>query len=150
MKRLLVSCFLALLLSGCCGPLRTVPPQQETKLASLADSVWAFSLAHPDGFTLNIRQMTVPAEGIAVSYAATQHTHAREGLQAVLDHALAHEGYVGGWLNVADSLYYFDSVRLFPEDSLAAALRFGRANAQHSVYILSTATEVPLHDTPNL
>lgn len=146
MKRLLLSCFLALLLLGGCGTLRrTAPPQQETKLAALADSVWAFSLAHPDGFTLNIRKMTVPAEGIAVSYAATQHTHAREGLRAVLDHALAHEGYVGGWLNTEDSLYYFDSVRLFPEDSLSAALRFGRANAQHSVFILSTATEIPLH-----
>ncbi len=146
MKRLLLSCALALLLLGGCGTLRKgAAPVQETDVLSLADTVWAYSLAHPDGFTLHLKTMTQPSEGIAVSYAATQHTHAREGLRAVLDHALAHEGYVGGWLNAADSLYYFDSVRLFPEDSLSAALRFGRANAQHSVFILSTATEVPLH-----
>ena len=34
-----------------------------------ADAVWEFSQSHPDGFTLDIRTMTEPTEGIAVSYA---------------------------------------------------------------------------------
>ena len=110
----------------------------------IADKVWAFGLAHPDGFTLDIRTMTEPTEGIAVSYAATQNSHSREQLDNVVEHALRHEGYVGGWYDDRNGLYDFDSTRLFPEDRLEDALRFGRENGQHSVYILSTGTDVPI------
>jgi hypothetical protein len=41
-------------------------------------------------------------------------------------------------------LYYFDSTRLYPENWLEDALRFGRENGQHMVYILSTGEEVPV------
>ena len=59
--------------------------------------------------------MTEPTEGIAVSYAATQNGHSRDQLDKVIGHALQHEGYVGGWYNSEDGLYYFDSTKLFPE-----------------------------------
>jgi len=42
------------------------------EIETIADQVWAFSLSHPDGYTLDIRTMTEPTEGIAVSYAETQ------------------------------------------------------------------------------
>lgn len=148
MRRLLILCLSLVLLAGCRCQRAGEPSvtQVDTvSISALADTVWAYSLAHPDGFTLDLRTMTEPSEGIAVSYAATQNSHSREELPAVLAHALAHEGYLGGWLNLADSLYYYDSVRLFPEDSLEAALSFGCANAQHSVFILSTATDLPLN-----
>ena len=45
---------------------------------------------------------------------------------------------------LADSLYYFDSVRLFPEDSLSAAVNFGKANHQEAVYRLSSGEEIRL------
>ena len=108
----------------------------------IADKVWIYSQTHPDGFTLDIRTMTEPTEGICVAYAATQNSHSREQLPYVINHALRHDGFVGGWLNTVDSLYYFDSDRVFPEDSLAAALRFARENGQISVFVLSTSMEI--------
>lgn len=113
-------------------------------VADIADKVWAYSQTHAGGFTLDLRTMTEPSEGIAVSYAATQNSHSRSRLDAVVSHALHHDGYVGGWLNTADSLYYFDSTRLFPEGEIGSAVRFGRDNSQHSLFIISTSTEVPL------
>ena len=86
--------------------------------------------------------MTEPTEGIAVSYAATQDSHSRNQLDFVVEHALQHDGYVGGWLNTENGLYYFDSTKLFPEDQLEDALQFGKENGQTSVYILSTGTDV--------
>ena len=118
-------------------------PGQE-RIAVLADQVWTYSQSHPDGFTLELRSMTEPAEGIAVSYAATQGSHSRQSLGNVVGHALGHDGYVGGWLNEADGLYYFDSTRLFPEDSLRQALQFGKQNRQQSAYILSAGVDLPI------
>lgn len=116
----------------------------QTNVSAISDNVWAFSQTHPDGFTLDIRTMTEPTEGIAVSYAATQNSHSRDQLDKVVRHALQHDGYVGGWLNSEDGLYYFDSTRLFPENDLKGALQFGKDNGQNSVFILSTYTDVPL------
>lgn len=93
---------------------------------------------------MDIRTWTEPSAGIAVSYEATQESHSREGLDYVISHALAHEGYVGGWLNSEDGLYYFDSVRVFPEDALDAAVSFGKANHQYAIYILSSGEEIRL------
>ncbi len=111
-------------------------------VAAIADRVWAFGQAHPDGFTIDVRTLAEPAEGIAVSHAATQNSHSRGDLERVVEHALRHDGYAGGWYNPENGLYYFDSTRLFPEDRLEDALRFGRENGQHTVYILSTGREV--------
>lgn len=113
-------------------------------ITMLADKVWAYSKAHPDGFMLDIRTMTDPTEGIAVSYAETQNSHSRAQLDKVVRHAVQHDGYVGGWLNSDDGLYYFDSSKLFPENELRSALQFGRDNRQYSVYILSLGTEIPV------
>jgi len=113
-------------------------------ITMLADKVWMYGQAHPDGFMLDIRTMTEPAEGIAVSYAETQNSHSRAQLDKVVRHAVQHDGYVGGWLNSNDGLYYFDISKLFPENELRSALQFGRDNRQYSVYILSLGTEIPV------
>ncbi len=125
-------------------PLASASATDQNNVSVIADKVWDFSKSHPDGFTLDIRTMTEPKEGIAVSYAATQDSHSRDQLERVVHHALQNDGYVGGWYNREDSLYYFDSTRLFAEDSLDAAIQFARENAQHSVFILSTRTDIPL------
>jgi ABC-type amino acid transport substrate-binding protein len=117
---------------------------EQSNITTIADKVWAFSQAHPDGFTIDIRTMTEPTEGIAVSYAATQKSHSRDQLDKVVGHALQHEGYVGGWHNSDDGLYYFDSTKLFPENNLKGAIQFGKENGQYSLFILSTNTEIPL------
>ena len=117
---------------------------EQDSITAIANKVWAFSQTHPDGFTLDIRTMTEPTEGIAVSYAATQNSHSRDQLNKVVDHALQHDGYVGGWLS-DNGLYYFDSTRLFPETSLKEALQFGKENGQQSAFILSTFTDIPMN-----
>ena len=117
---------------------------EQRNISQVADKVWAFSQSHPNGFTLNIRTMAEPTEGIAVSYAATQSSHSRAQLDKVVNHAFQNSGYVGGWYNKENGLYYFDSTRLFPEDSLQEAIRFGEENGQQSVYIQSSSTEIPI------
>lgn len=116
----------------------------EQSISTIADKVWAYSQSHPDGFTLDIRTMREPKEGIAVSYAATQNHHSRNQLDEVVTHALQNNGYVGGWYNSMDGLYYFDSSRLFPEGRLNEVIQFGKDNGQQSVYRLSSSTEIPI------
>ena len=115
-----------------------------SRVKTLSDSVWTYSISHPDGFTMDITTLTEPTEGVVVAYAATQGCHSRKQLNRVVRHAIRHDGYVGGWLDTADSLYYFDSSRIFPEDSLDAAIRFGVKNKQIAIYVLSDGREVRL------
>lgn len=110
----------------------------------VVERVWKYSRTHPDGFTLSVSTMDEPTEGISVAYAATQDCHSKEGLEYVVSHSLEHDGYVGGWLDTADSLYYFDSVRIFPESQRDSALSFARRNGQIAVYILSSGEEIRL------
>ena len=139
MKQLILSLSLCLctafVLSSCGG---------NENIDGLAEQVWEYAKSHPDGFTLDLSTMTEPAQGIAVSYAATQGCHSKESLTRVIRHAKWHCGYVGGWLDSDSGLYYFDSTRLFPENRLEAAMNFGRKNSQRAVFILSTGTEISL------
>ncbi len=141
MKKFIVC---SLVLMALCACKRSAPSQEKENVSEIADKVWIFSQSHPDGFTLDIRTFTEPTIGIAVSYAATQNSHSREMLDSVVKHSLSHDGYVGGWYNEDDSLYYFDSTRLFPEDSLDSALSFGKENKQLGVFILSSSTYIPI------
>ena len=110
--------------------------------AAAAEWVWTYSQAHPDGFTVDIRGRKESTEGISVAYAATQDRHSKEDLGDVVSHALAHDGYVGGWWNSEDSLYYFDSVRIIPESEPGEAVSFALENEQLAFYVLSTGEEV--------
>ena len=116
---------------------------EKDSIATISNKVWIFSQTHPDGFTIDIRTMTELTEGIAVSYAETQNSHSRDQLDKVIRHALSHDGFVGGWLNTKNNLYYFDSAKLFPENALKDAIQFGKENEQYSVSILSTNTNIP-------
>lgn len=113
-----------------------------SKVKTQSDKIWTYSQSHPDGFTIDIRTMTEPTEGIAVSYYATQGSHSRKNLNRVVRHAIRHDGYVGGWLDTADSLYYFDSTRLFPEDSLEDAIKFGLKNRQKAIFSIEGKREI--------
>ena len=137
---MVVAC--SLLLTACHSYSRLV---NGSSVRAVADSVWTYSLSHPDGFTMNLATMTEPTVGVVVAYAATQGCHSRKQLGRVVRHAIRHDGYVGGWLDTSDSLYYFDSSRLFPEDSIAAAIRFGVENKQLAVYVLSKGAEIRLN-----
>ena len=73
---------------------------EQSNITLIANNVWAFSQTHTDGFTIDIRTMTEPTEGIAVSYAATQNSHSRDQLDKVVKHALQHEGYVSNYSDI--------------------------------------------------
>lgn len=124
------------------GTLTLVSCDPKENVNSMVEKAWTFSQSHPDGFTVDVRTMTTPTKGIAVSYAATQDSHSRESLTFVVEHALNHDGYVGGWLDSESGLYYFDSTKIFPEDQLEEALEFARENGQKAVYIISTGKEI--------
>ena len=143
-------CFLTVILTLCSSTVLAAcsnygTPTEQDSITPISDKVWTFSQSHPDGFTLDIRTMTEPAEGIAVSYAETQNSHSRDQLDKVVSHALCHDGYVGGWLNTGNGLYYFDSTKLFPETSLKEAIQFGKENGQYSVFILSANSDIPVN-----
>ena len=108
----------------------------------LVNVIWAMGQMYPEGFTLDINTLQQPTKGIAVSYLATQNSFDKKDIPAVIKHAKAHNGYIGGWYNSENGKYYFDSTRLFPEDSLTAALAFARENEQNSVYDLSKGIEI--------
>ena len=139
---------LAIVIAGitACGPLARTARQGVVTSVSETDQVteriWEYSLTHPEGFTLNIREMEVPSEGICVAYSATQGKHSKGDLDYVVSHALEHDGFVGGWLDSEDSLYYFDSVRIFPEADSTEAVSFAIENGQLAVFVLSTGEEI--------
>ena len=108
----------------------------------LCNFLWEFGMKHPAGFTLDIDTFEQPSEGIMVSYAATQNSFDKKALLKVIKHAKAHDGVVGGWLDPETGKYYFDSTRIFPEDSLAAAVAFARENGQLSVYVASKGIDI--------
>ena len=136
---------LCLTVLAACGPVARTARQEAVASASeevVANWVWTYSQAHPDGFTVDIRERKEPTEGISVAYAATQNRHSKEALGDVVSHALAHDGFVGGWWNSEDSLYYFDSVRILPENEPGEAVTFALENEQLAVYVLSTGEEL--------
>ena len=108
----------------------------------LANVLYVTGEMYPEGFTLDLNTMRQPKEGLMVSYKETQNSFDRKSLLNVIKHARAHENLVGGWYNPEEGLYYFDSTRSFPEDSLAAALAFARENLQHTVYVTSLGINV--------
>ena len=108
--------------------------QQKANDKDLATTIWMMREMFPEGFTLDLNTMQIPHEGLMVSYKATQDHFDRASIPAVIKHAHAHDNIVGGWRDPDTGLYYFDSTRCFPEDSLAAALAFARENGQHTVY----------------
>lgn len=120
---------------------------EQDKVSALVEEIWTLSQNRPAGFTLDIRTMAEPTEGISVAYAEFMNSCSRDQLEDVVRHAIHHDCYVGGWLDNRDSTYYFDSVRLFPESSLKDAIQFGRENNQYSAYILSSDTLVPMDGT---
>lgn len=132
MKHSSFTALLLLLLAPCFSSAQTSLSDKE-----LSSFIWEFAQKHPTGFTLDINTFEQPAEGIMVSYAATQNSFDKKALVKVVRHARAHDGYVGGWLDPETGKYFFDSTRVFPEDSLAAAVAFARENGQSTVYVAS-------------
>lgn len=108
----------------------------------LFDRVWEYSEENPDGFTLNIETFKTVKKGIAVAYYATQDCYGKQGLNFALNHALTNNKILGGWLNVENEHYYFDSIRIFTE--LIKAIQFGIENKQIAIFNITTLEEISI------
>lgn len=126
------------------------PESKKEKLnkTEIADYVWTFAQQQPDGFTLNILTLKPVTKGFVVSYFETQNSFGRESLTRVIEHSLNHEAVVGGWPK-NDSLYYFDSNKIFPDEELASAIAFGIENKQDAIYDLTNNREIDINDSTN-
>lgn len=114
--------------------------------STVRNRILSMGRSHPEGFTLDVHTMEEPKTGIAVAYSETKGIRGGRDIYKVTAHAYSHDGYVGGWKDKESGNYYYESVKLFPEDNLEEAMNFARENGQKSVYILSSETEVPVQD----
>lgn len=112
--------------------------------STVRNRILSMGRSHPEGFTLDVHTMEEPKTGIAVAYAETKGIRGGRDIYKVTAHAYSHDGYVGGWKDKESGNYYYESVKLFPEEDLEEAMKFARENGQKSVYILSSETEVPV------
>lgn len=100
----------------------------------LIERVWDYSQNNPEGFTISLDTMQTPSTGYCVAYEETQNSHGKESLERVINHAIAHNNFVGGWLNEENGKYYFDSIRIF--DDFEEAREFAKANRQIAFFDL--------------
>jgi len=112
----------------------SVCQKQENTPDETVNYAWDYASHHPDGFMLNIQKKEPVTRGISVAYFETQNSFGKESLNKVVEHTFKHEAIVGGWLNTDDSLYYFDSDKIFPDGAYAEAISFAKENQQLSIY----------------
>jgi len=88
-----------------------------------------------EGFTMNIFTFETPTSGYVVAVKETQNSFGLMGLKKVVNHAKKNGGYVGGWFNVENGKYYFDSV--FIIENRKEALKLGKLNKQIAIFSLN-------------
>lgn len=118
-------------------------PPSDTE--NLAHQVEVYAESHPDGFTIHLPDFAVPTSGIVVSYSGAMHSYSELDVSSTVEHALLHDSVVGGWRNNEQNVYVYGSNRIFPEDSLEAAIAFGKANEQIAIYVLSCDSTIYLN-----
>lgn len=111
-------------------------------MEKLKEAIEEIARQNPDGFTVDLTTLKKVTKGISVAYLETQDSFDEEGLKRVLSHALAHDRKVGGWLNEANGMFYYDSVRIFTD--LEKAKQFGRENNQIAIFNLTTLELIKL------
>ena len=120
---------------------------KELLLHELMKKLSLIARNNPEGFTVQLPDCEPVTSGFVVSYAATQNSFGRKGLQRALNHALSHNGVIGGWLNKDNGKYYFDSSIVFnnKEDAIA----FGIENQQLAVFDLNNMQEIEVNELIN-
>ena len=111
-------------------------------MKNLIDRVWEYSLNNPQGFTLDLETFESVKFGICVAYKETQNSHDKESLEKVIHHATTHNKILGGWLNIENNKFYFDSVRIFK--NLEQALEFAKEQEQLAIFDLTNLKEINL------
>jgi fructokinase len=111
-------------------------------MTNLFNAIKKIAEQNPDGFTVKIPDLTDLKDGYIVAYLETQNCFGDEGLKKVLNHALQHEGIVGGWKNRENRQYYFDSSKVF--DNPEEAIRWGIENKQIAIFDLTSQKVIEL------
>ncbi|KPE49780.1 hypothetical protein [Chryseobacterium indologenes] len=111
-------------------------------MKNLIERVWEYSINNPDGFTLNLETLKPVKFGIAVAALETQNSFDKESLEKVIKHALQNGKIVGGWLNVEDGRFYFDSIRIFRNSELEKAIEYGRQEQQIAIFDITNLKEI--------
>lgn len=111
-------------------------------MVNFIDAIQKIAEQNPEGFTVDLTTLKRITKGISVAYIETQDSFGIEGLERVINHALAHDRKVGGWMNEDDGQYYYDSVRIFTD--LEEAKRFGRENKQIAIFDLTNLRLIKL------
>ena len=113
-------------------------------MKTLFTTITMIAAANPAGFTINLTDMQPATDGYAVAIAETQNSFGVDGLNSVIQYA-ANNGKinaVGGWLDSATGLYYYDAVIVCKSRETAA--RLGRINKQIAIFDLSNKIEIRL------
>lgn len=113
-------------------------------MKDLVTRVWEHAQQNPDGFTLNLETLKPVRLGIAVSYEETQDSFGLNDLPKVVEHSLSHDKVVGGWKNVENGKFYFDSVKIFQNRDKPQAIQFGRENNQIAIFDITNVEEITL------
>jgi len=108
----------------------------------IKESIKEMANQNPLGFTVDLTTLKKVTGGISVAYLETQNSFGDEGLEKVLQHAMAHDKKVGGWLDEDSGYFYFDSVRIFT--NLEAAIQFGRENKQIAIFDITNLRLIKL------
>jgi fructokinase len=108
----------------------------------LLEAIKKIAERKPEGFTVQIPSLTPLKSGYIAAYLETQNCFGDEGLKKVLKHALEHEGIVGGWKNIENQQFYFDSSKVF--DNVEEAAIFAVENEQIAIFNLAEKREIRL------
>lgn len=110
----------------------------------MIDLILKIASENSDGFTIRLEDLKHVTRGIAVAYAETQNSFGNEGLIKVINHAKQNGKTVGGWLDYESELYYFDSVKIFPNHMMKEAIEFAVENKQIAVFDITNGQEIRL------
>ena len=105
----------------------------------------AIAAANPAGFTYNVEQNEMQATGYAVALQCTQDSHGIDGLESVINIVTSGNtgaSCIGGWLDTATGLYYWDATVIF--DDRETAINFGRMQKQIAIFDLNNMQEIRL------
>jgi len=95
------------------------------------------------GFTLNLESMEIVKKGISVAYEKTQNSFTDEDINKVIIHATKNDNTIGGWLS-DNGKYYFDSVKIFKDNEMENAIKFGKDNNQIAIFDITNLKEIKL------
>jgi hypothetical protein len=116
--------------------------KSKRSMKSLKSAIKEIARKNPEGFTVSLPTLKAVTEGIAVSYLETQNSFNDQGLENVLSHALSNSKVVGGWLNIENGKYYYDSCRIFTNRN--EAIEFGKANKQIAIFDITNLELIKL------